>query len=60
VNTSQAKQCVDKIDKLYEIDTARKKSKIVKMFMDFYKQHVCLNDSISYDFEISKEDLKQI
>jgi len=57
---SLAKECIDKIDKLYEFDTFKKKTKIVKTFLDFYKQFVSLNESISFDFEISKGDLEEL
>ena len=57
---SEAKKNIDKIDKLFEIDTMKKKTKIVRNFVEFYKQYSSLNESISYDFEVSKTDLKEI
>ncbi len=51
---------IDKIDKLYEFDLLKKKSKIIKMFLEYYKQIINQNDSVSFDFDISIEDLREI
>jgi hypothetical protein len=51
---------MDKVETLFEIDNRKTKSKIVKLFNEFYKQYSSFNDSIPIDFEITKNDLKDI
>jgi hypothetical protein len=50
-----AKQVIDKINKLFEIDKTKRKGKIIKLFMEFYKEFSENNDNM--DFEITKEEL---